>query len=82
MFGTVDFRCFSQNRGAALGHQQVTGNTKRGVRGDAAIAIGSATIGGKNEFVSSNCRSAMTGCFRQKVDNGLSAGFHCAGNST
>jgi hypothetical protein len=44
VFGTVDFRGFRQDGGAAMGDQQIGCGAQRRVGGDAGIAVGAAAL--------------------------------------
>src|SRR5262249_54264918 len=75
MLGTVDLRGLTQDAGAALGDEEIAGDTEGGVGGDAAVAVGAAAVGAEDEPAGGQLRALHVIDARQKVGDGADAGI-------
>ncbi len=81
VFRAIDFRGFGEDARGAATDEFVAGKAERGVRGDAAGAVGAAAVEGEGEARDGEGGAAKRGGGREEGADGGSGGVHGAGDA-
>src|ERR1051326_7820498 len=81
MLGPVDFRSFAEDRRAALGDEEIGGDTEGGVGGDAGVAVGAAAIGAENQMLGGELDALNVIDARQQLGDRFDASLDSFGDA-